>query len=471
MLKNSLLRACLGALLLMAASACSHRHHHAAALPDAGSPADAGGGFSDFDGDIPLPRKHDAGTVAPGMPEPGLVGPCAIDSNKTFTAVTTDRPLVQTPMGVNLESSLFAIPYIGTSNGCLDAVYLTSLAGSPTAPAPASTLAIDDCSLPRSPVLTSAGGQWLLAFVDNHVPPYDVWVQVYDTKMKKMGAPQRVSDNPAVETATAIATLRDGNVMVAWADQATDGSGTLHVRPLDATGKPTGPETVIDKWNAAAGTDPTKNPKLTYGVLTLSDLGADGAAFAYWRFDPAALVRSEIVFVALDKTGKPVRPEWVLTKNAGPYAAVDVAVNSEGGALVYTQAESGSGRQLWFQQITDTGVAAPLRASAGTVAPVRFLNSPYRGMDVSITKLLASYAVVYRALPAANLTRPQIHLAFLNRVGNLAGDLPVSFTSESGGKTAVEAAYDGRVVIAWSETSDTGASAIKVGRVPCVGGP
>ncbi len=469
MLKHSLLRACVGCLLLAVGVGCSKTRHHAGPVLDSGT-GDDSGDFS-YDADIPLPRKHDAGTVAPGRPEPGLVGPCAIDSNKIFTAVTTARPLMQTPMGVDLEGSQFAIPYVDVSPACLDGVYLTSLAGDNTAPAPKSTLAIDQCSQPRLPVITSAGGHWLVAYVDNHLPPYDLWVQPYDAKMKKMGTPQRITNTAVTESATAIATLRDGNVMVAWADQATDGTSSLHVRRVDPMGKPLGAEHIIEAWSSKAGTDPNKNPKLYYGSLTLAGLGADAAAFAYWRFDPISLVRSDIVFYALDKNGVAVGKEWVLSTSAGPNATVDVAVNEEGGGIVYTQSESGTGRQLWFQEITDTGVAAPLRAAAGTAAPVRFLNTPFRGIDVSITKMLSSYAVVYRALPYANLPKPQIHLAFLNRVGTLAGDLPVSYTSDSGGKTAVEAAYDGRTVIAWSETSDTGMSVIKVGRVPCIGGP
>jgi hypothetical protein len=64
----------------------------------------------------------------------------------------------------------------------------------------------------------------------------------------------------------------------------------------------------------------------------------------------------------------------------------------------------------------------------------------------------------------------QIRLYFLDRYGAVIGNSDVSFTSASGGRTAIQAAYDGRVVVGWSQVNEDGKSVTKVVRLPCVGG-
>ncbi len=463
-------------VVLFAVSACSSKKSPHKTFVDAGNDEDAGSGTSPYDADVPLPVEHDSGMAPPGMPAQGLTGNCAIDTNKIFTVVQTDKALLATPLAVDLELSQFALPYVGEGVGCFDAVYVSTLAGASTAPKPASKLAIDACANERPPGITSANGRWLLALIDNRQrgtgpQQWDLWTQAYNARSGKATAEIRISDTPAEEKAVAIQTLRDGTTMVAWVDTSVDGASTLRVRALDATGKPTAPEQVLDTWNAAAGADLTKNPKLSYGALAMSSLGADGAGLGYWRYDPANTAgRSEIVFVALDKKAKPVRSAWVISSNAGPAASVDVESNETGGGIVYTQSEGQTGRQLWFQQIDDTGQAAPLSASAGQATPLRFLEPPFRGIDVSVTKLRSQYAIVYRELPRLTTDKAQIRIIFLDRNGGKLGDSDISYTSEAGGKTAIRTAYDGRTVIAWTELNAKGQSVVKVVRLPCVGG-
>jgi hypothetical protein len=178
---------------------------------------------------------------------------------------------------------------------------------------------------------------------------------------------------------------------------------------------------------------------------------------------------SEVAFLSLDHTVKPVRAAWVLSKNAGVYASIDVDVNENGGGIVYTQAEGPTGQQLWFQLIDDTGLATPLTFSAGTTPALRIVNSPFRGIDVSVAKLRVTFAIAYRALPAVNMDKPQIRLMFLNRQGDFLGDSDLSYTSDTGGRTAIKTAYDGRTVVSWTEINDAGQSVIRVVRLPCTG--
>ena len=65
--------------------------------------------------------------------------------------------------------------------------------------------------------------------------------------------------------------------------------------------------------------------------------------------------------------------------------------------------------------------------------------------------------------------KPLLRLYFLDRYGAIVGSSDVSYTSAAG-RTATQAANDGRVVVSWSQVNDDGTSEIKVVRLPCVGG-
>jgi hypothetical protein len=425
-------------------------------IPD--EPKDAGSD-EEPDADLPLPRK-DSGTgeVEAGEPEPGLIGTCAIDSNKIYTMAERDEPFLGTPLAADAVNSRFAFPFVGDGD-CLQAVNFASLSGAASGGMPTSSIAIDACALIRETVAASSGGRWLIATVDNREPPYDVWVQAYDPSLAEAGTGKRLSQGSSVEGALAITTLRDGErAMLAWSDESEGEGQALYARPLDKDGAPRGDAVQIEH-----------SATLYYRGLALDALGAAGAGLAYWRYSED-FSTSEIVFVALDETGKPMREAWVLAGGAGPSASVNLAVDEEGGGIVYSRAEAGSGRQVWYQQIDDTGQAAVVRTGGARASALRVVNAPFLGVDVSLAKLRSSFVMVYRALPARDQTRAQIRAYFLDRYGAVIGDSDVSYTSSSGGRTAVRSSYDGRVLIGWSEVEESGKSVTRVVRLPCVGG-
>jgi hypothetical protein len=422
-------------------------------------PKDAGSDqVPDLDGDVPLPRKDaSVDMLIPGMPDPGLNGTCAIDSNKIYTVLERDQPITSTPLAVDPINSHFVLPYVATGK-CIDAVNMSSLDGDATSGAPKSSVASDACAIVNTAVAAALNSGWLLASVDNRQGAYDVWVAPYDIARNKADAAHRISQSPHVETNLALAALRSGeSALLAWSDEDAGAGQTLYVRPLDKTGMPSGDAVQIEHSST-----------LYYQGLGLRALGADGAGLVYLR-SSEDYKTSDIVFVALDKNGKPVRNAWVLADNVGPSPSVDLAIDEMGGGIVYARGESETGRQLWFQQIDDTGQAAMLRSGARAPA-LRFVNAPFKGIDVAITKLSASYAVAYRALPALDQTRAQIRLYFLDRYGAVIGSSDVSYTSPSGGRTAIASAYDGRVVVGWSQVNENGKSITQLVRLPCVGG-
>lgn len=442
------------AILLLLTAACGDDDGNKPAMhPDAGA----------IDASEPIVDAaviRDAGTPKDtGTPDEGLTGNCSIDSNKIYSVNQRNEPFLGTPLAVDPAKSMFALPFVGRQAGCLDVVNMTLFMGSSAGGAPMTMVAGDHCGLIKDAATAALKGQWLVATIDSRDPPYDVWVQRYDASKGEQGAAVRLSQASAVETALAIASLRDAeHAIVAWGDEETAGVRALYTRVVGADGAAVGDAVKIEE-----------STTVYYRGLSLAPLGAGGAGVAYWRYSED-FKTSEIVFRALDATGKPTRDEWVMATNAGPSASVDLATDQSVGGVVWSRAEGSLGRQVWFQRIDGTGQAAELVAGPGRSPALRVVNSPFRGVDVSVAKLLTGYVLAYRSLPAAKETRAAIRLYFLDRNGAVIGDSDVAYTSESGGRTAVEAAYDGRVVIGWSQVNEDGKSELKLVRLPCIGG-
>jgi hypothetical protein len=441
-------------------TACGHddKAPIAAEMPppeprDAGTPME----LDPVDANVPLPRRDsDAGMIPPGMPDPGLVGSCAADSNKIYSVTMSDTPFTSTPLAVDPINSRFVLPFIGMGS-CLDTLNVVALSGAAVSGAPQTALTVDECSLVKAAATSALGDGWLVALIDNRMPPYDVWVEPFDTTFQSRGDAQRITQNSGVGSELTLSSARNGQrAMVAWNDEDPTAKQSLYVRAIDATGQPLADAERIDQSNT-----------LRFRDVSLAPLGDDGAGLTYWRYSDD-FTTSDLVFVALDATGKPQRDAWVLSTNAGSSASIALSVDAQGGAVVYSRAE-GSGRQIWFQQIDDAGQPALLRSGSGQATALRIVNAPFKGIDVSLTKLSASFVLAYRALPAESQDQAQIRVYFLDRFGAVIGDSDLSYTSPTGGRTAAASANDGRVAIAWSELNASGKSEVKLARLPCVG--
>ena len=427
--------------------------------PDAGDAGDAGdrNGSEPYDGSVPLPRR-DAGanTIPPGEPEKGLSGYCAVDSNKIYTVAEREQPFSSTPLAVDPNNSRFIMPFVAGGD-CLDSVHMATLMGAATGGEPVDSSRIDTCARVREAAATALSDRWLIATTDNREAPWDVWLTPYDAKTGDVAEAQRLSETSRLESALALAPLADGkSALLAYGDEELGVGQALHVRPVDNLGRPTGEAVRLDE-----------SSELYFSNLSMKPLG-NGAALVYVRSSPDSAT-SDIVFVALDAQGKPIRDAWVLTRNAGPSASVDLTVDSEGGGIVYARAEASVGRQIWFQKIDASGQAALLPTGTTRSPAQRIVNSPARGIDVSIAQLRASFVLAYRSLPQSEGGRAILRAYFLDRNGAVVGSSDVSYTSAASGRTSVQSAGDGRVVVAWNEVNDEGLSALKVARLPCVG--
>lgn len=453
----------LGCLLL---TACGSSKKSAGVSTSTKSGRDGGqddnGGLM-LDGNVPLPRGPgiDAAALLPGEPPPELAGqPCAVDTNKLYTLATTMRQPEPTALAVDLINSQFGLAYLDKSPKCLDAIFVAELHGASGLGMPEVSMAMDNCTTIDHAAITHNGDAWLLASVDARKDQRDLWVQAY---AKGAGAsdPHRITTSLGQKREVALAALGTDAAVTAWveADMAS-GKTALYVRLLSPQGEPMSDAVTIEESDS-----------LTFAGLALAPIGDSLIGFGYRRFDMAK--RSEIVLQMLDAaTGKPDRDAWVLTTDGGTFGSVDISADQDGGGVIYSIVQ-GTSEQLWFQRLDKTGHAAAVTSggrTGGPMDPARVVGPPYNALDASLAKLPNGFAVAYRALPGGAIKTPRIRVHFIDRFGRVIGDSDVALAQSYGGRTAIDAAYDGRIVIAWSDQDEKGKTTTTAVKMPCVGG-
>jgi hypothetical protein len=460
--------ACALALAAAPLGACGGGgHHDGVGVPDPTATSDAGGGKHDAgppasDGDAALPIDVDSGMRTPGNPPPELAGQaCAVDTNKVYDLVKQARPPVPTQLAVDVEGSRFALAYVDTSKQCIDAMFVSELEGPSGVGKPSTTLALDPCSTIEHSAIAYNGTSWLLGSVDARMDSRDLWVQAFDGKNKYTA--NRVTNNVADEREVALLSLSKDSVLAAWVEQPLDGGATtLKLRPLNAQGKPTGDEVTLDQPMGS----------WTIGGLSMTAFSDTLFGLGYRRVSDTGT--SEIVLDVVGPTGARDRDSWVLSPSAGSKGSVDLASDGVGAGAIYSLVQ-GTSDQLWFQRLGQDGRAAPVTSGGKTGGPseaVRIVEPPAKALDASLAKLPTGYAVAYRALPGGDVDSPRIRVHFLDRFGRIIGDSDAALASMNGGRTAIKAAYDGRVVVGYSDTdADSGETTIIALKLPCLGGP
>jgi hypothetical protein len=270
-----------------------------------------------------------------------------------------------------------------------------------------------------------------------------------------------VTENIEVEREVAMVRT-GGGMLAAWVEQPVDGGPTtLKVRPLNTLGKPTDGETQLEQPEGA----------WIIGGLSMARIG-DFVGLGYRRVSDDG-TRSEIVLDILDEKGARDRDSWVLSSEAGSNGSIDLASDEDGAGAVYSL-NQGESQQVWFQPLGLDGRALPLVSGVrvgGGAEPQRIVGPPDKAADVSATKLLKGFAIAYRALPGVGVDSPRIRVHFVELFGRVIGMSDVALATMYGGRTAIKSAYDGRVVIGYSDSDDeTGATTIYGVKLPCVGG-
>lgn len=414
--------------------------------------------------------RPDAG-IEPGDPPEQLEGQgCAVDTNKLYDLTTTTEAPRPMQLAVDLINSTFAFAFIGESEQCEDAVFMSELSGASGVGKPELTLVSDECTSVEHVSIAHNGEQWLLAMSDARMGAFDLWTQTYGPD--GAGTAQRITESVGEERETAIIGFScDPDVLVcddfvkralvAWVEQGQDGTSRLAVRPLDPDGTPIGDAVVLEEGMEYRFTD-----------LSLGQLGGRFVGLAYRRANPMT-GKAEIVLDVLEQeTGMRNRDPWVLTEEAGGAGGVDLATDGTGGGVLYSLGQANS-QQLWFQALDKNGRAAPVMSGmfvGGPSSPTRVVGPPLAATDASMAKLISGFALAYRLRPGGAVTEPRIRVHFIDASGRNIGTSDVALTAEIGGRSAIEAAYDGRITLGWSSTDEEGTTTVTAAKLPCVGG-
>jgi hypothetical protein len=456
------------ALGLVLASLAGCSSHKSKPAPTTTTKRDAGAADSGepaLDGNLPGTARPDvdAAGIIPGSPPPELAGQaCAVDTNKLFEVATSMRQPEPTQLAVDLIDSYFGLAYIDKSKDCLDAIFLAELHGASGLGTPDVSTAVDECTTVDHVAVAHNGDAWLLASVDARMDERDLWVQPYKPGSTDTPDANRLTMTLGQKREVALTAIGTSAALAAWVEQdASAGSTALNVRLLSAQGEPTADTLVVDQSDTAS-----------FAGLALTPIGTSFVGLGYRRFD--SMGSSEIVLQVLDATtGKPDRDAWVLTTQAGAFGSVAITADADGGAVIYSIVQ-GSSEQLWFQSLDKDGHAAPVISGGKTGGPSdasRIVGPPYNAVDASLTKLPNGFAVAYRALPGGAIQTPRIRVHFLDLFGRVIGDSDVALAAQYGGRTAIAAGYDGRIVFAWSDQDDkTGKTTTTAAKLPCVGG-
>ena len=422
------------------------------------------GGYKRPDGGAVLPprRMIDAAVIEGDPPEELASENCAVDTNKLYEVATTDRQPEPSQVAVDQIGSRFGLVYVDKSDTCFDAVYLTTLSGPSSVGEPKVSMAVDPCAMIERAALARTAGSWLIATVDGRMGAGSVWVQAYDGK--KTLTAYNITESLGTKSELAISALGTDAAIVSWVEVALDNMGilsnSLHVRVLSSTGEPTGDEVELEPLGA-----------YSIAGLTLAQTSDNFVALGYWRSTTDGT--SEIVLDVLDTvTGARDRDPWVVSPTAGTRGSVDVSADDEGGGMVYSFGDR-TAHQLWFQELGPDGSAARVKSGlsvGGPAEPSRFVGAPRNAVDASIAKLPTGFAVIYRSLPGPGLTEPRIHLELLGLTGAQKGGSDIALANEYGGRTTIESGFDGRMVVAWSDTSEDGQTKSTAVKLPCFGG-
>lgn len=424
-----------------------------------------GGGDGDGDGDSMLDagpppiELPDADAIYPGDPPEELEGQsCAADTNKVYALGMREGTAPPAQLAVDVLSSRFGMAFIGTDEDGCTGVSFAELYGAPGVVEPSAMTAYNDCTLVELAAIARGDGLWLMAVVDNRMDARDLWIHAFDPMSRETVATHRVTENMAAESAVQLLNIDREHALLAWTETAFDGTGTtLNVQFLSGEGEPTGDVMVLEEASPAF-----------YASLQLVELGEHYIGLAYRRDDGEG--GHAIVLDVLDnETLERDRDPWVLTTDAGEGGTVDIGSDQNGAGIAYSIWQ-GPSRQLWFQALGLDGRAAPVQ-NAGNIGgpsePSRIVGIPQLAIDISLAKRPTGFAVAYRALPSVGVPVAQIRAHFLDRFGRIVGESAVALASEHGGQTAFESAYDGTVVLSWTDTDEDGNSTLRSLVLPC----
>jgi hypothetical protein len=391
----------------------------------------------------------DASDIFPGEPPPELEGEqCAAHTNKIYELTTTPGDPVPAQLAVDRLSAHFGMTFMSSADDlmCSSGVGFAELYGPPGSVEAEPMIAYDECTLIEQAAIARGDDAWLLAITDNRMEARDLWVHAFDPESGDTIATHRITENMAAESSVALLSIERDRTLIVWTETAFDSSGTaLRAQFLSGEGEPTGEPVELAEASTAF-----------YSGMSMALLGDNYIGLVYRKED--ASVFSAVLEVLSIETAEADREPWVLTAEAGFGGSVDIASDSRGAGVVYTIWQ-GTSRQVWFQALGLDGRALPVmmaNQTGGPSEPNSIVGTQQPAVDVSVAKLATGFVVAYRALPSPSVPQPRIRVHFLDRRGEIIGEGSVALAAMTGGQTALESAFDGRLILSWSDSELVG---------------
>lgn len=280
-----------------------------------------------------------------------------------------------------------------------------------------------------APQLVATDGQLLLLWQTPSAAARRLWARSLDDAA---AAPVSIANLPAANGAPGLAG-HSADYVVAF---LADGDAMPRVARLDGLGAPTG-----DPVELAA------SPADSAGRVELARLD-DGQTLVGWleRTDADDF---QVMGQVLDGALGAVGDAQVLS--GGPVMDAPFSLSGRAGSagLIYRAREL-EREAIKFRRVNNDGsVDGPL---------LNIVPAPGRALDGAIAPFGQGYAVAYRALPSPGVTVAEIHLAFIDRAGQVVYDAVLAESSEQGGPLALAATAQGNLVVTWRTLSGAGMS-------------
>ncbi|MCB9620382.1 MAG: hypothetical protein H6724_13170 [Sandaracinus sp.] len=290
----------------------------------------------------------------------------------------------------------------------------------------------------RAPALVWNGSGYIVGWHDNDGRGFEVVTRALNAEGQPLGA-SRVISTPTtgrLHDSLALAVDDDGVVAAFVEEDVARSTRLLQSIRLADDGSPMGTPSVI--------TDPPANEPALVGreggsVVVWARSGDDGATAVARLLDASAMAAGAVLPVGTQP-------------NAG--GVVGVARTPAGQlATVFDANISGGARQeIRFRE----------HAADGTPRNNEVVLSPgtSQGRAPGIAAFAGGYAVAYRATVDPELTGPTIRLLLVSPNGTVNEVTNLDRTSAEGGAVHVAVGFDGTILVAWAEATDTGTTLV-----------
>jgi len=415
---------CLALLLVLAS--CDDTTNPPPPRRDAGPPSDAGDSTMDG-GDADGGERVDGGDAGPSpdggdFPDGGI--PTCTASEDDRHVLSTDPGGLGRIVGMDAAHDSWGIVWNETREGVPDVfgVRLT-----PSGPGTVQQIT-DQFSRENRPAVLANGTEWIAAWVDNDESiSFEIRTQTLTSALAPAGTRHRLTNTDALlEDSPTLINLSSGPFLFYVEDDMVAGSRTAKALPLNTDGSAAGSPMTV----SMDGQRP--------GQVALGELEAGPVVL--WSEGIGAM--QDLLLQGMTDEGARRGSPTTLTSESNSDGTVDAAlVPDNGGAVVFGVLVGGVRREVRFRALNGAGELTSDERS--------LLSPPATGTDASITRFAGGFAVAYRGEDGTGSTR--IRLLFVDALGDVLMDVPVSAAQPTGGRVTLRATTTRQLAVTWAD--------------------